>query len=162
VPEPTHGFDAFWKFALGRWDHAPARNRLLHWQDAHAVDVILALFALWYPGGMPASDWKWLARDAAAWRVQTTERVRLLRRRLKPTASEPHRQALYGATKELEIACERTNALRLYQQALHLGHPDSNPDVPRRIRLLFPALPAAEIRDGLPDLIRRHEPGGCT
>lgn len=159
MPRATPGFDAFWRFALGRWEHPPARQRLLHWQDAYDVDVILALLALWYPGGVRGQDWEGLMQVAALQRRQTTTRVRSIRRRLKPDGpDEPRREALYDAVKGLEIACERTSALHLYQRLRVLGSPAATPDFTRRLHLLFPALAMSEIRDGLPELAR----SGCT
>ncbi|WP_019024693.1 MULTISPECIES: TIGR02444 family protein [unclassified Thioalkalivibrio] len=161
MPEAArpHDFDSFWDFALRTWASAPGRERLLHWQDRHDVDVILALFALWYPGGVHTHDWEALMQATASWRARTTSRVRALRRRLKPNGpDERQRQALYDAVKGLEIACERTAAMRLCQHARTLGNPAAPPDLTRRLRLLFPALPVAEIRDGIPELTQ----AGCT
>ncbi len=153
------GFDSFWDFALRIWASAPARERLLHWQENHDVDVILALFALWYPGGIRKHNWEALMQAAASWRDRTTARVRALRRRLKPEGPhQPNRAALYTATKALEVTCERTAAMRLFKSALDLGDPAATPDLTRRLQLLFPALPVTEIRDGIPELTQ----AGCT
>ncbi|WP_020146257.1 TIGR02444 family protein [Thioalkalivibrio sp. ALJ15] len=161
MPEAArpHDFDRFWDFALRIWACAPARKRLLHWQDAHEVDAILALFALWYPRRVHTHDWQALMQAAARWREQTTSRVRALRRRLKPNSpDERQRQALYDAVKGLELACERTAAMRLCQRTQALGNPAATPDLARRLHLLFPTLPMTEILDGLPELTHV----GCT
>ncbi|WP_026278697.1 TIGR02444 family protein [Thioalkalivibrio sp. ALJ3] len=161
MPEAArpHDFDSFWDFSLRIWASAPARERLLRWQESYDVDVILALFALWYPGGIRTGDWEKLVKAAANWQEQTTSRVRALRRRLKPEGPrQPNRAALYAATKELEVACERTAALRLFQSAQNLGDPATTPNLTRRLRLLFPGLTVTEIRHGIPQLTQV----GCT
>ena len=144
--------DSFWSHATTVWEHAAARQRLLHWQDDYDVDVILALFALWYPHPLAAADWDALAREARDWNIAATRRIRSLRRRLKHTAPPE----LYRSMLQLELTAERTAALRLLNRARALPRPErsdnSSPNPAVRLAHLFPDLPQTEIRAALREL----------
>ncbi len=120
----------------------------MRWQDEFGVDVMLALFALWYPQPLRPSQWRVLRQTARRWQSSSTERLRALRRRLHT----PERNALYRAVLALELQSERLAGLQLLAEARHLA-PQTTPafaiDPQRRLRTLFPDLPDAEIRDGL-------------
>ncbi|MGM0554185.1 MAG: DUF2390 domain-containing protein [Pseudomonadota bacterium] len=139
---------AFWGFANARWESPHARDTLLRWQDRHAVDVILALFALWYPRALRRHQWQTLQTAARHWQQTRTGRIRTLRRRLH----SPPRHALYRALLELELRAERGAAWTLCTQARNLAPANAPPDPAARLKLLFPDLPDDEIRDALPNL----------
>lgn len=120
----------------------------MRWQDHFGVDVMLALFALWYPQPLTTPQWKALRQIARRWQASTTERVRALRRQLHT----PERDTLYCAVLALELQSERLAGLQLLAEARHLSAPATGAnalDPQRRLRTLFPDLPDAEIRDGV-------------
>ncbi|WP_018938705.1 MULTISPECIES: DUF2390 domain-containing protein [unclassified Thioalkalivibrio] len=148
TPEPATDFDAFWAFADALWVDRTARERLMRWQDEFGVDVMLALFALWYPQPLGPSQWRVLRQTARRWQSSSTERLRALRRRLHT----PERNALYREVLALELQSERLAGLQLLAEARRVA-PQTTPafaiDRQRRLHTLFPDLPDAEIRDGL-------------
>ena len=150
------GFDPFWNHATTVWEHAAARQRLLRWQDDYDVDVILALFALWYPHPVAATGWDVLARNTRDWNTAATRRIRSLRRRLKHTAPPE----LYHSLLQLELTAERIAALRLLTRARALTPPprasSAAPDPAARLARLFPVLPQPEIREAVIELAPHH------
>lgn len=152
APDPDRplaaDFAAFWDFAGTLWADPEARTHLMRWQDVFDVDVMLALFALWYPHPLTGSQWNRLGQTARHWQAFATGRIRRLRRRLRT----PERDALYHAVLALELQSERLAGMRLLAQARCLVPPDTPPrtgDRRRRLRTLFPDLPEDEIRDAL-------------
>ncbi|MFO7953772.1 DUF2390 domain-containing protein [Thioalkalivibrio sp.] len=146
--EPATDFNAFWAFASALWADPAARGRLMHWQDSFDVDVMLALFALWYPHPLGALQWRALRQTARQEATSRTARIRALRRRLHT----PDRNPLYRAVLGLELQSERLAGLQLLAHAGRLPGPAHRAAVinsKRRLHSLFPDLPAAEIRDGL-------------
>ncbi|WP_019583418.1 DUF2390 domain-containing protein [Thioalkalivibrio sp. ALE16] len=153
--EPSTDFEAFWRFAGTLWADPDARARLLRWQEDFGVDVMLALFALWYPRPLTTSQWQRLAQTARRWQTSATGRIRALRRQLHT----PERDTLYRAVLALELQSERLAGLQLLAQARQLSTPDSRSHAVnhrRRLHTLFPALPEAEIRDA------PHTPDRCS
>ncbi|WP_019626534.1 DUF2390 domain-containing protein [Thioalkalivibrio sp. ALJT] len=160
MPEATSAeaadFAAFRACAERLWDEPAARQHLLRWQDDYGVDVMLALFALWYPYPLTSRQWHALAASARHWQATVTARVRTLRRALRT----PERHALYRALLELELQAEHLAGRRL----LHMARPTVMPATPakvdqtRRLQTLFPQLPTIEIRAGLRDGLRTAGP----
>ncbi|WP_018872835.1 DUF2390 domain-containing protein [Thioalkalivibrio sp. ALJ16] len=151
-PDPGADFATFRASAEQHWAQPAARQRLLHWQDHYGVDVILVLFALWYPHPLTARQWTALAASASAWQTAVTTRVRAVRRALRT----PERHDLYRALLDLELQAEHLGGRRLLRAARQASAPTTPAavDTTRRLQTLFPQLPAAEIRDGLRDLAR--------
>ncbi len=139
---------AFWTYANTLWGRPHARDILLRWQDRYAVDVILALFALWYPRALRRQQWQTLQATALHWQQTRTGRIRALRRRLH----SPQRHSLYRALLELELRAERLAAWTLCAQARDLAPSNAPSDPAARLAMLFPALPAHEIDTALRSL----------
>lgn len=122
------------------------------WQDRFGVDVMLVLFALWYPQPLARTQWRHLQALSDCWQRTATLRIRVLRRRLH----SPERHALYRAVLELELEAERREGLLLCRRAQDLAtHPNApaRPIHPAgRLAFLFPALPADAIQAGVRDL----------
>ncbi len=147
-PPLAADFTAFWDFAGTVWADPSTRARLMRWQDAFDVDVMLALFAVWYPRPLDVAHWRALETTARHWRTSATGRIRALRRRLHT----PDRHALYRAVLDLELQSERLAGLQMLAHARWMTPPTYESvtiDRERRLRVLFPGLPTAEIRDGL-------------
>ncbi|OOC49314.1 MULTISPECIES: DUF2390 domain-containing protein [Thioalkalivibrio] len=152
-PEPGEDplatdFAPFWAFAASLWADPVARERLMRWQDDFGVDVMLALFALWYPQPLSTPQWRALRETARRWQASSTERLRVLRRQLHT----PERDTLYRAVLALELQSERLGGLQLLAEARRQAEQSTGAnaiDPQRRLRTLFPDLPDAEIRDGV-------------
>ncbi|TVP81883.1 MAG: DUF2390 domain-containing protein [Thioalkalivibrio sp.] len=147
MPEPCPSHDppsakAFWAFANTVWEQSDARKILLRWQDERGIDVMFVLFACWYPCRLNADQWRTLQGGAQDWNGRITRRVRALRRRIR-RLDWPQG---YQASLRLELAAERVEAAWLVKTGAARKPTDpSKPDRQRRMRRLFPDLPASEI-----------------
>ena len=154
MPEPNRGtagpdFPVFWTYATDMWSRPQARHHLMTWQDRFEVDVMLVLFALWYPQPLARRQWRHLHALSHCWQHTATLRIRALRRRLH----SPERHALYRAVLELELEAERREGLLLCRHARDLAEypPAGTIDPGKRLAFLFPELPADAIHAGVGD-----------
>lgn len=109
------------------------------------------LFACWVPHRLRPAEWAALTRDARRWNHDVTRRIRALRRRLQAW----RQPQAYRASLALELSAERIEANWLVAACRNreAGAAEA-PDPAGRLRRLFPAIPAAEIR-ALLDAIAR-------
>ncbi len=146
----------FWSFAGGVWAHPDLRERLLRGQDRHDLDVILLLFACWYPHPLRTPQWAAVQRAAEAWNVHI-RRIRHLRQRVKHL-NWPQG---YRTCLDLELCAERLEASALVLATSGTIPPSSvapstapppplstqTPPLNLRLARLFPELPASDRRD---------------
>jgi uncharacterized protein (TIGR02444 family) len=120
--------DGLWLFALGFYGRSGVAAALIALQDSCGLDVNLILFAIWLGlSGRGRLDQQRLddAEEAArAIRVEVTEPLRRLRRRLKSVADRDIRR-LREKIKKLEIDAERAALARLAALAGPLTKADS-------------------------------------
>ena len=96
IPEPL------WDFCGRIWSNRQTRELLLYWQDHHGADVLLVLFAAWYPGPWTDALGSGLRDGSQIWQKATVARIRALRRRVKLL---PWPEG-YSALKRLELTAE--------------------------------------------------------
>ncbi|WP_018875027.1 DUF2390 domain-containing protein [Thioalkalivibrio sp. ALJ1] len=138
---PAGDFARFWQYANRVWNHPAARDRLLHWQDTFGVDVMLLLYALWFPALLAPGHWHQLQAEARTWQDSRTQRIRALRRRLRT----PERTSLYRAVLDLELRCEHLEGQLLHARARRIPHITAFPiDHRERLDRLFPEVPKDE------------------
>jgi uncharacterized protein (TIGR02444 family) len=110
------GSDGLWLFSLGFYGRSGVAAALIALQDSSGLDVNLILFAIWLGlSGRGRLDQQQLnsAEDAVRTiRVEVTEPLRALRRRLK-SVSERDIRRLREKIKKLELDAERAALARL-------------------------------------------------
>lgn len=109
----------FWDFSVAVYGRPGVADACLRLQDRLGLDVNLLLFGCWVGvlggGRVEERDWKRLIGETSAWRAETVEPLRAIRRRLK-TASWPGidpaaASALREAVMQLELEAERLEQL---------------------------------------------------
>jgi uncharacterized protein (TIGR02444 family) len=124
------------------WEQSDAREILLRWQDERGIDVMFVLFACWYPCRLSADQWDTLQGGAHDWNRRITRRIRAMRHRIRQLDWLQG----YQASLRLELGAERLEAAWLVKAGTARKPTDpSKPDRQRRMRRLFPELPASEI-----------------
>lgn len=113
----------------------------MQWQERHDVDVILVLFACWWPVALDARQWLALHDAARDWNTAVTQRIRRLRRRVRDLASPE----LYRSLQRLELRAEGIEASWLCRSvSAQTGSGTATADPKRRIARLYPTIPPAE------------------
>lgn len=125
---------------MAAWQRATVRDRLLHWQDRHGVDVIFLLFACWVPHALAPAHWTALDAASTDWNAGVTQRIRALRRRVRAMDWPQGYRAILG----LELASERIEATWLARAARLPERTTSDPDLDQRLGRLFAELPPTE------------------
>lgn len=121
APEDFHD-NALWAFSLRHYARPGVKASCLALQDAHGLDVNVALACLWHEhrGGRPMSEGdieRLLAEVSEAQR-----RVWSLRPLRREAKEAPHGQALYRALKRAELLAENLLQRALFE-ALHETDP---------------------------------------
>ncbi|HZT51658.1 MAG TPA: TIGR02444 family protein [Stellaceae bacterium] len=107
-------FEDFWSFALRLYARPAVAPACLALQDAHGLDVIIALYCCWLGasgrGRLDAAGLAAAEATARPWRGAVVEPLRRARHALKGVAGA---EALYGRMKQIELDAERIAFARL-------------------------------------------------
>ena len=157
--------EAFWRFSLALYARPGVAAALIALQDRAGRDVNLMLFALWAGAvhglRLDATDLATAEAAISDLRREVVEKLRALRRRLKP-APDSDLQGLRRRVLMLELAAERR-----VQQRLAAGpspnagpaEPDRNATAAANLALYLGAeaqsAEAELLRDALAGLVRR-------
>jgi uncharacterized protein (TIGR02444 family) len=105
----------FWRFSMALYAWPEVAPCCLVLQDAHGVDVNLALYCAWLGasgrGRLTASALSAADEAVASWRVGVIERLRAARRVLKEAG--PGLAVLYAKAKAIELEAEHEAQRRL-------------------------------------------------
>jgi uncharacterized protein (TIGR02444 family) len=143
----------FWRFTLEIYGRPEVSSRLIELQDRDGKDVNILLFCL-YAGlvlgrRLGPADIAALAAAVSGWNAAVTQKLRAVRRDLKPMAADPGVAELRRAVQAAELDAERLAQARL-EAALPAGPGEVAEAGLARANLLAYAGPATQ---ALADLI---------